>query len=277
MRFLGYDIKKRRQPNYPYTVGLALGGGGARGFAHAGAIEALLEVGLRPQILAGVSAGSVVAVMHAAGIAPKQMLKLFEKLKFSSLTSLGMPKGGLFGLEKFQDFLHKNIPYDRLEQLPVPTVVCATDFEKGRKVAFTEGPLPEVVAASCCIPIAFKPIEIDGVRYVDGGVLANLPCWAIRDKCRFLMAVNVSPLIERPVANTLIDMSMRSYELITKNNTTDDMAMADMLICTNDIAQYKVFDLKGIKEVYRSGYRDTMRNLQSRGIDTARRQAQKKS
>lgn len=266
MRFFGYDIKKHAPKTYPFTAGLALGGGGARGFAHAGAIEALLEVGLKPQILAGVSAGSVVAVMHAAGIPPRKMLQLFEKLKFSNLTTLRMPKGGLFSLEKFQDFLHRTIPYDRLEQLPAPTVVCATDLEKGRKVAFSKGSIPEVVAASCCIPIAFKPIEIDGVRYVDGGVLGNLPCWAIRNKCKFLIGVNVSPLIDRPVSNTLMDVAMRSYELITKNNTWEDMAMADMMISTEEIAQYKVFDLKGITGVFDSGYRDTMNHLRRHGL-----------
>lgn len=266
MKILGYEIKKRDRANPPYTAGLALGGGGARGFAHAGVIDALLEVGLRPQIVAGVSAGSVVAVMYAAGLKPREMLKAFDNMKFSSLTSLRMPRGGLFSLEKFQDFLHKTIPYDRLEQLPIPTVVCATDFEKGEKVAFESGSIPEVVAASCCIPIAFTPIVIDGVRYVDGGVLANLPCWAIRARCKYLIGVNVSPLVRREVGTSLMDVALRSYELITKNNTCDDMKAADMLIRTDDIAQYKVFDLKGIKEVYDCGYRGAAEYLRRHGL-----------
>lgn len=266
MRFLGYDIKKRNKIDYAYTAGLALGGGGARGFAHAGVIEALLEVGLRPQIVAGVSAGSVVAVMYAAGLSPRDMMKAFDNLTFSSLTTLRIPRGGLFNLDKFQEFLHKTIPYDRLEQLPIPAIVCATDFEKGQKVAFERGSIPEVVAASCCIPIAFTPIEIDGVRYVDGGVLANLPCWAIRDRCRFLMAVNVSPLISRSVNNSLMDVALRSYELITKNNTNDDMTVADMLIRTDDIANYKVFDLKGKQDAFDSGYRSASEYLRRHGL-----------
>lgn len=267
MRMFGFEMKRDPRRRCPYKVGLALSGGGARGFAHAGAIEAMLEVGLRPDIVCGVSAGSVVAVMHAAGIPPHEMVEMFASLKFNDLCSLTFSKGGFFTIDKFRKFLRDNIPYRRLEQLPIPTVVCATDFDKGKKVAFTKGDIAECVTASCCIPIVFRPVVIGSTRYVDGGVLANLPAWAIRDKCRFLVGINCSPMgFGDPEKDSVVSNAIRSYTLVTKHNAVQDMDPCDMLISTDAIARYKVFDLSRIETVYKSGYRSTMQYFRARGI-----------
>ena len=144
----------------PYKLGLVLSGGGARGFAHAGALQALEEVGLKPDIIAGVSAGSVVTAMYASGMAPEEIVKVFADAKFGDFAELGVPRDG------------------------------ATDLDNNKPVDFTEGPLFDCVAASCSIPIIFKPVRINGITYVDGGVLANLPAWALRDKCKYLIGIN---------------------------------------------------------------------------------------
>ena len=263
----GLDFKFGSRPQYPYKVGLALSGGGARGLAHAGAIKAMLEVGLKPDIVAGVSAGSIVAVMYAAGIAPDDMLEMFGELKFNDLCELGMPKDGFFSLDRFRAFLRRVIPYERIEDLPMPVVVGATNFDEGKKVVFEKGVIADCVAASCCIPIMFKPIVIGGERYVDGGVIANLPAWTIRDRFKFLMGVNCSPVSHgRFKGTSIVDVAMRSYELMAKNNAVHDMELCDILIRTDEIAKYKVFDLKGIKRVFDSGYEDTMAFFRSRGV-----------
>ena len=244
-----------------FRTGLVLSGGGARGFAHAGALKALEEMGIKPDILAGVSAGSVAAVMYAAGISPEKMLELFLHARFSDFCELGIPKDGFFSLDRFRAFLRKNIPY-----LPIPVTVGATDLDNGKKLAFTSGRLDEVVAASCSIPIVFKPIKIDGTRCVDGGVLHNLPAWTIRDRCKYLIAVNCSPLTKTTVKNTLIDIAFRSYELMAKTNTVADMELCDIVIRTDEIARYRAFNLKQIEKVFESGYRDTMNFLLYNGF-----------
>ncbi len=249
-----------------YRTGLVLSGGGARGFAHAGAIKALAEVGIKPDIVAGVSAGSIAAVMYAAGIEPEKMLELFLNARFSDFCELGVPKDGFFHLDRFKTFLRRHIPYANLEDLPIPTVIGATDLDNGRKVAFESGSLPERVVASCSIPIVFKPVKIDGVRHVDGGVLHNLPAWTIRDRCKYLIGVNCSPLSKTPVSNSLIDIALRSYELMAKTNVVADMELCDIVIRTDEIAKYKVFNLKQIEKVFESGYRDTMNFLLANGF-----------
>lgn len=249
-----------------YRTGLVLSGGGARGFAHAGAIKALAEVGIKPDIVAGVSAGSIAAVMYAAGIEPEKMLELFLNARFTDFCELGVPKDGFFNLDRFKTFLRRNIPYANLEDLPIPTVIGATDLDNGRKVAFETGPLAERVVASCSIPIVFKPVKIDGVRHVDGGVLHNLPAWTIRDRCKYLIGINCSPLSKTPVSNSLIDIALRSYELLAKTNVVADMELCDIVIRTDEIAKYKVFNLKQIEKVFESGYRYTLDFLLANGF-----------
>ena len=173
----------------PYKLGLVLSGGGARGFAHAGALMALEEMGVRPNIIGGVSAGSVVAVMYAAGMSPEAIIKAFSDIKFGDFAELAVPRDGFFSMDGFRKFLRKQIPYDDISQLPLPTVVCATDLLDSKAVAFSEGSIVDCVSASCSIPIVFKPVKIDGVTYVDGGVVANIPAWALRDKCKYLIGI----------------------------------------------------------------------------------------
>ena len=263
----GYRITKDPLRDRPYKVGLALSGGGARGVAHAGAIKAMLEVGLKPDIVAGVSAGSIVASMYAAGISPDDMVEIFATARFSDFCELTVPKDGFFRMDGFKKMLRKKIPYTNIEDLPMPVVIAATDFDHGKKVAFESGPLAERICASCSIPVVFKPVRIDGVRYVDGGVLDNMPAWAIRSRCRFLVGINCSPVSANKVPKTnLISIALRSYEMMMKNNSAADLSQCDMVITTDEIANYKVFNLQGLKKVFDSGYRSTMAYFRSNGI-----------
>lgn len=255
----------------PYRIGLALSGGGARGFAHAGALKALGEVGIKPDIVAGVSAGSVAAVLFTSGKRPEDIVDLFKQHSFTQLCELTTPTSGLMRMEGFRQLLRDNIPYENLEELPVHTVVGATDFDRGKPVAFEHGNLVDCVSASCSMPIVFKPMEIDGVRYVDGGVLHNLPAWAIRKRCKVLIGVNCSPLTSGPTnKNNLLGVALRSYELMAKTNCANDLMMCDIAVHTDAIARYQVFNLKQIDKVFECGYVETMRTLLRLGFKRRR-------
>lgn len=250
----------------PYKVGLVLSGGGARGFAHAGALKALEEMGIKPDIIAGVSAGSVVTALYASGMKPEEILQVFSNASFSDFAEIGVPRDGFFTMEGLKKFLRKHIPYENIEDLPLPAMICATDLDNNKPVAFTKGLIFDRVVASCSIPIVFKPVKIDGVTYVDGGVLANLPAWALRDKCKYLIGINCSPLPRRGALKSIIDISQRTYDLLVKTNSIPQMQLCDLAISINDIARYKVFNLKQITKVYRSGYDNTKRTLLSSGF-----------
>lgn len=254
-------------PGRPYRLGVALSGGGARGFAHAGALMAIEEAGLKPDIIAGVSAGSIVAVLYAGGVLPLQMADLFAKANMRDFADLSFGNGGLFSIDKFQKFIYNAIaPIRRIEELRIPTYIGVTDLDHGVPAVFDSGEIGPRMVASCSIPIVFKPMKIDGVHYVDGGVLRNHPAWIIRDKCDFLIGVNVSPLDSDSRYRNLIDVAMRTYNLMAKANQAHDMEMCDISVETPEIAHYAVFNLKNIKNIFLSGYIHTRRALRKAGL-----------
>lgn len=254
----------RQQP--PFRLGLALSGGGSRGFAHLGALLALEHAGLRPDLIAGVSAGSVAAVLYAAGMRPMQIVEAFKGSSFLSFTGIAGNRGGLFKLDKFRAFLRRHTGVKLLEELKIPTVVCATDFDHGTPEAFSHGMIDECVAASCCIPIVFRPITIGGTRYVDGGLLHNLPAWAIRHRCRYLIGINVSPLPAPDTRDSFISTAMRTYKLVAHSNASADTGLCDLLIETREISEVGVFELNEIDRTVRAGYDAALAALTEAGF-----------
>lgn len=248
-------LTEGERPRPPYRLGVALSGGGARGFAHVGALKALEEAGMKPDVIAGVSAGAVAAVMYAAGVPLDEMLSLFTSTKFTDFARPSLIHGdGMFSLMRFKQFIEEATGIDRLENLRIPTYVGVTDLDHGEPAEFHEGPLGERVVASCSIPIVFSPVEIDGIHYVDGGVLRNLPAWIIREKCETLIGINVSPLSTFEYRKSFLDIGMRTYNLMAKANQQQDMDICDHVIITPELIHYQVFNLKDIHKAYLSGY-----------------------
>lgn len=251
-----------------YKLGIALSGGGARGFAHVGALKAIEEAGLKPDIIAGVSAGSVIAVLYAAGVPLDKMTEFFSDKGFSDFATLSMGNGGLMKIDKFRKFILQTINtygnYTNIEDLNIKTYIGATDIDNGRAVEFHNGPIGERLAASCSIPIVFAPVKIDGVNYVDGGVIHNHPAWIIRDKCETLIGVNVSPMHTGKV-KSMIDVALSTYNIMAKYYQHEDMARCDLSVQTPELAAYKVFNLKNINAVVTSGYIHTRKALKDAG------------
>ncbi|MDE6454298.1 MAG: patatin-like phospholipase family protein [Muribaculaceae bacterium] len=248
--------------------GVALSGGGARGFAHAGALKAIEEAGIRPGIIAGVSAGAVVAVLYAAGVRPDNILRLFSERGFTDFASFQFGGGGLFRADKFKNLILRAIGGDRnLEDLNIPTYIGVTDLDHGIPCEFHTGPVGDRMMASCSIPIIFKPVCIDGTYYVDGGVLRNHPAWTIRDKCKTLIGVNVSPMnLDGSKADTLTGVAMRTYNMMLKSNQAADMSLCDISVQTPEISHYSTFNLKMINNVFTSGYIHMRRALRDAGL-----------
>lgn len=250
-----------------FKLGIALSGGGARGFAHVGALKAIEEAGLKPDVIAGVSAGSVVAVLYAAGVPLNEIVKLFNNIRFKDLCELKVKGGGIFKIDKFKKHIKRAIgDYENLEDLKIPVYIGATDLDNGVPVEFHSGSIFDAMIASCSIPILFHPVTINGVRYVDGGVLRNMPSWIIRDKCECLVGVNCSPLVNRRTKDSIFEVAVRTYNLMAKANQREDMAICDIAVEIPEIAGYKVFNLKEINQVYIRGYAATKKLLKENGI-----------
>lgn len=247
-------------------IGLAMSGGGARGFCHVGVFKAFDRYGIRPSIISGVSAGSIAAVLYAAGLDWRQILECFEHTpKFGNFTEFQIPTKGLFKLDKFQRLLESWLPVRNLEQLSVPTVVCATDFDHSKSMGWVRGEIAPRVLASCSIPVVFPPVTIDGVRYVDGGVLRNLPAWAIRNYCDTLIGSNCSPINRRAsVKDNILDTALRSFQMMSKANTLQDVKLCDIVVESSNMNDAGTFDLSRMHRLVGIGYEAACTALESK-------------
>lgn len=247
------------------AVGMALSGGGAKGFSHIGVFKAFEQFDMRPDIISGVSAGSIAAVMYGAGLKPDEIAECFaEASGMGDFTEWSIPKHGFFRLDRFGKMLESWLPVKNLEELKIPTVVCATDFDHAKSVGWAKGEIVPRVVASCSIPIVFNPVKINGTRYVDGGVLRNLPAWAIRDYCSDLFGINCNPLKRSyPAKASLIEIAYRSFHMMLKSNTLQDLRLCDHVIEIENVSNVKTFDLKSMRHVITLGYDSACRTLEA--------------
>ena len=247
-----------------YKTGFAFSGGGAKGAAHCGALQALYEFGVKADIVAGTSAGSIAATLYASGMSPVEITDNFSSLDFRDLLGTQLPKGGMFDTKPLVRHLKKIIPYERLEDLPVRTMVVATSLERGAVRFFEDGEIAPRVAASCSIPLIYQPVKIDGEHYVDGGVLMNLPVSALRDKCEKVIALNLHQAGEIRYRDSLYSVAMRSFTLMFLSNIMEDAARADMVIDI-DTSSYSAYDLSNIEPLFYLGYNAAVKALEENG------------
>lgn len=251
---------KRLWSDKRYSTGLALSGGGAKGFAHVGVLMAMEKCGLKPSIMSGVSAGSIVATLYAAGLTPREIIECFGAYSgFADFTKLTVPKASLFKLDKFARIFESWLPVKYLEELEIPTMVCATDMVAGKSKGWGKGEITPRVMASCSVPIVFTPVEIDGVHYIDGGVLRNLPAWVIRKECRTLIGSNCSPLADDYAYKaSLPSVAMRTYSLMSKSNTLQDILLCDHMIRHAAVASVGTFNMSEMRRIVLRGYETAM-------------------
>lgn len=256
-------FNKKKKESRPYKIGLALSGGGARGFAHVGALQAFEEYGIKPDIIAGTSAGSIVGSLYSDGYSPQEIMKIFGHMDLHELIEVTLPRTGFLKYNKFIEFLRHHLKARRIEELQKPMMIAVTDFDHGKSVIFDHGDLAISIAASCSIPIVFSPIEIDGINYVDGGVLRNLPATPLRDKCDVVIGVNVTPLQREKYSHNIIAIAERAYNYLACGNVFPDIALCDILIEHQDVGDYNVFDLKAQQKIASLGYNSAKNVLES--------------
>ena len=237
-----------------YEIGLALSGGGARGFAHPGAIKAIEDIGLKPDVISGTSAGALAGVFYADGYTPEEMIELFVGKEFKEFGEIQVPKMGIFGTSGFKRFLKKNLRAKKFEDLQIPLKVVATNLDEGKSVIFEKGPIVDAVVASCCIPIIFNPVNINGSNYVDGGIFMNFPVSPLRSIADKIIGVNVSPIVSRKYNMTLMGVAERAYHYMSRTNTLLDRQLCDVLIEMEELTHIKTFDLENSYKIFKVGY-----------------------
>jgi NTE family protein len=256
-------VESKHTAKNHYAVGYALSGGFIKGFAHLGVIQALAEHDIHPDILSGISAGAVAAAFIADGREPYETIELFKDLHFKDLTRLILPKRGIYEMDYFMDFLRSHLVAQRIEELKIPLTITATDLDNAKRVHFTRGSLAERICASCCLPILFAPIRINGVHYVDGGLFGNIPVMPIRKQCDKVVAINVSPLKPEKYKLNILGIAVRSYHLMFSSNSAHECDFADLFIEPEDLTGYSNRQLEKAEDIFNQGYKSATLLLNS--------------
>ena len=219
-----------RQPR----IGIALGGGGTKGFAHVGVIKALEAQGLRPELIAGTSAGSVVGALYASGIDGFALQELAFALDESKVKdyNLRSPWEGLLIGQKLQDYVNELVKNRPIDQLAKPFVAVATQGDTGQRIDFARGNTGLAVRASCSFPVFFKPAQIQGKTYVDGCLVSPVPVDAARKMgADIVVAVDISSQLDRRMMfDGLSNMIDQSLIIMIKRLGEQELARADVVI-----------------------------------------------
>jgi len=237
-----------------YQTGLVLSGGGARGFAHLGIIQALSEKGIKPDVISGVSAGAIVGAFIASGRPPHEVHQLLKNKGLLKYSKIHLPVDGLLRLDGLKEVLAKEIPYARLEELPIPLFVGISNLNEGRVEYHNRGELPLTVLASASIPILFSPVEINGCQYVDGGLFNNIPTKPIENDCHRLIVSNIHPLDKSGKLKNMVQIAVRTFHLSILSKNHEARKKADIFIEPEELSGYEILDIKHADEVFEVGY-----------------------
>jgi NTE family protein len=261
-----------RQVRDKSDIGLALGGGGARGLAHVLMFEVFDDLGVKPRRIAGTSIGAIMGALYASGLSAKEIRELIaawmstESKKWSramvsmnifkwiDLIDPGLGKGGLISSDKFLGFLHQAIKQTTFQKLNIPLKIVATDFWKGEQVVFERGELLPAVKASMALPGIFDPVSIGGRIFIDGGTVNPLPYDLLLRESGTTVAIDVSGSItdRRDELPSFFDTTLRTFHVMGQAILEDKLQLRrpDIYI-KPDIVDIKALDFLQSETIYR--------------------------
>ena len=215
----------------PLKIGLALGGGAARGFAHIGVIKALEAQGIVPDIVVGTSAGAVVGALYSSGLSGFELQKVAMDMDEGQIGDWSLPDRGVFKGEALQNFINRAVTNRPLEKLPRSFGVIATDLKSGEPVVFRSGNTGMAVRASAAVPGVFQPVNINGREYVDGGLVSPIPARAARNLgANFVIAVDISVKPRDARTSSTLDVLLQTFAIMGQSISRHETADADIVI-----------------------------------------------
>ena len=218
-------------PPKPLRIGLALGGGAARGFAHIGVIQVLEESGIRPDFVVGTSAGSLVAALYASGKNGAELGALADSMDETAFTDWSFPGRGLIRGEALAKYVRERTGGRSIEQMKIPLGIVATDLDSGQAILFQRGDTGAAVRASSAVPAVFQPVRIGTREYVDGGLVAPVPVRFARQMgAEFVIAVDISAPPEGNQTGDAMRMLLQTFAIMGRSINSFELRDADMVL-----------------------------------------------
>ena len=217
----------------PLKIGLVLGGGAARGFAHIGVIQVLEEAGIRPSLVVGTSAGSLVAAFYASGKTGAQLQKVAESMEEATFADWTLPifSRGMLRGEALARYVSTQVNGRLIENMPLPLGIVATDLNSGQGVLFQRGDTATAVRASSAVPALFQPVKISGREYVDGGLVSPVPVrYARQMGAELIIAVDISSAPESNTASDTLQVLLQTFSIMIKSINNFELREAEVVV-----------------------------------------------
>lgn len=242
-------------------IGLALGSGGSRGFAHLGVLKALKEHNIPIDMIAGSSMGALVGCFYAMGHDMDKLIKLSVAFRRNDYLDFTVPRRGFIEGKRIQELVELFTQGKKLEQLSIPVCVIATDLQTGEKVEFREGNIAQAIRASIAIPGIFTPVNMSGRTLVDGGVVDKVPISSVRKMgADIVIGSDVSMINKKAQISTVYDVIMQSIDILQTEIGIIREKEADIMIRPK-VEQYNSRSFKNIKEIIEEGEKATVEKI----------------
>ncbi|WP_366162819.1 patatin-like phospholipase family protein [Bacillus infantis] len=246
-----------RQP----VIGLALGSGGARGFAHLGVIKVLKEEGINVDVIAGSSMGALVGCFYGAGLDIDRLYKLAGAFKRKYYLDFTVPKMGFLAGKKVKELIRLFTHGKNLEDLDIPVRVVATDLMAGEKVVFSKGPIADAVRASISIPGIFTPEKLEDRLLVDGGVIDRVPVSVVEEMgADLIIAVDVSRVKTSSDITSIFDVIMQSLDIMQMELVSNREIASDIMIRPH-VEMYSSRAFTNIEDIIRIGEEEARKQV----------------
>lgn len=240
-------------------IGLALSGGGTKGIAHAGVLKFLEEKNITPNVIAGASAGAIVACLYGFGKKPEEVLSFFKSVYFFKWKHFVFNRPGFINSESFKQYFLPVFKDAKIKDLGVKVNIVSTDLVSGETRIFDENTkIIDAVIASSAFPGITTPYAVDEILYSDGGILNNFPSDIIKTKCDKLIGVYVSPqqMLTRNQLSSIRSITVRSFDLLSYRIEQPKFADCHWFICPQKLSAYGTFENKRSRmdEIFDIGY-----------------------
>lgn len=257
VRALGRGMTRTPEPLIPAkapSVGIALGGGFARGIVHVGILKVLEEENIPISCIAGTSVGALIGAAYCSGITPEELEQVAKRVRFRDLARWTVSRLGFATNLRMLTFLNKLLKVKTFEELRIPLAVTATDFGSGEGVIFRSGPLADPVRASCAYPGVFLPVTVNGRLLVDGMLAHSLPSQPVREMgADRVIAVNLKGSWSKADGpRHLFDVIGQCFSIAQKMNCEQSRKCADLII-EPDVTGYRYDDFEHSAELVKIG------------------------
>ena len=242
-------------------IGLALGSGGARGFAHLGVIKVLEQAGIPIDMIAGSSMGALAACFYGAGIDIDRLYKISTAFKRKYYLDFTVPKMGFIMGNRVKELIRVFTHGKNIEELDIPVRIVATDLMTGEKVVFSKGPIADAVRASISIPGIFVPEKLNGRLLVDGGVVDRVPVSVVKDMgADIVIAVDVSRVKTNSEVTTIYDVIMQTLDIMQMELVNHSTIDSDVMI-RPQVDKYSSRAFTNIEEIISIGEEEARNQL----------------